>query len=427
MNHDPEIYRRRRQDLTHFMRGGAAILPTAPRQIRNGDVHRRFRPDSDFYYLTHFPEPEAVAVLAPNRAAGEFILFCRPHDADQERWEGRRAGLDGAVEQYGADQSFPIQQLDSQLPKILAAYDKVFALGGRYAEFDGKLTGWLKAAHAAGEVIALEPLLHEMRLIKKRDEQKLMRRAAQLTARAHQRAMRRAAPGKFEYQIQAELECEFCAGGGAAAYPSIVAGGANACILHYTDNRQRLRDGDLLLIDAGAELDCYGADVTRTFPVNGKFSAEQRAIYEVVLAAQTAAIAAVQPDASYDAHHRAATDVLIDGLVELKILRGERNELAERGLHRRFTLHRTGHWLGMDVHDVGDYQIDQEWRLLEPGMVLTVEPGLYISPAADVDARWHNIGVRIEDDILVTRAGAENLSIAAPKTIADIERWMAAR
>ena len=431
---DIEVYRRRRQDLMHFMRDGVAIIPTAAHQPRNGDVLFPFRPDSDFYYLTHFPEPEAVAVLAPGRPEGEFLLFCREKNPCAEAWDGRREGLEGARAHYGADQSFPIGELDKHLPPLLENRPKVFATMGRYPDFDGELIRWISAVrarqragvHAPGEFVDLGHILHEMRVIKKKDEQKLMRDAVRLSAAAHRRAMRATAPGVYEYQIQAELECAFRLGGSEwPAYPSIVAGGENTCILHYTENSRMLKDGDLLLIDAGAELDCYAADITRTFPVNGKFSDRQKAVYEIVLAAQKAAIAALKPDLPMNAYHDAATAVLTDGLLELGLLHGERNELIETETCRRFTMHRIGHWLGMDVHDVGDYKIDDQWRLLEAGMVLTVEPGIYITPADDVDDRWHNIGIRIEDDVLVTRAGNEILSADAPKEIADIEAWMA--
>lgn len=428
------VHHRRRDDLLRQLGDGIAIVPTAPQVARNADVLFPFRPDSDFYYLTHFPEPQAVAVLAPGHADGEFMLFCRARDADREAWDGPRAGLEGARESFGADASFCIDELDKRMPKLLENRARVFAHMGKYADFDADLLRWLggirergrAGVSAPGEIVHLGRLLHEMRVIKRQDEAQLMRRAARATAAAHMRAMRTAAPGKYEYQIQAELECEFRrAGCQSPAYPSIVAGGPNACILHYTANNRRLQDGDLLLIDAGAEVDCYAADVTRTFPVNGKFSDAQRAVYEVVLAAQKSAIAAVQPDAPMNAYYDAANAALLDGLIDLGLLKGERNELFEKGDYRRFGMHRAGHFLGMDVHDVGDYHIDGEWRLLEPGMAVTVEPGLYIKPAADLDAKWHNIGVRIEDDILVTRAGNENLSVDAPKEIADIEAVMA--
>lgn len=431
---DPQTHHRRRQDLMHCMRDGIAIIPTAPQQPRNGDVLYPYRPDSDFYYLTHFPEPEAVAVLIPGRPQGEFLLFCRERDEKKEVWDGRRAGLAGAVETYGADQSYPIAELGKRLPKLLENRERVFATMGRYADFDRDLIAWIGVVrgrqragiHAPGELAELGHILHEMRLIKKKDERRQMRRAAKLSAAAHRVAMRAAAPGKFEYQVQAELECAFRLGGSEyPAYPSIVASGENACILHYTENARQMRDGDLLLIDAGAELDCYAADITRTFPVNGRFTAEQKAVYEVVLAAQKAAIDEVKVERPLNAYHDAATAVLVDGLIDLGLLHGARDELIASDAHRRFTMHRTGHWLGMDVHDVGDYKIDGAWRLLEAGMVLTVEPGVYIRGAPDIDSRWHDIGIRIEDDVLVTQTGNEVLSADAPKEVGEIERWMA--
>lgn len=452
MSADNTTHRHRRQDVMNFMRDGIAIIPTAPQQPRNGDVLFPFRPDSDFYYLTHFPEPEAVAVLVPGRPAGEFILFCREKDTQKELWDGRRYGLEGACEQFGADQSFPIEKLNEQLPKLLENRGRVFVTMGRYPDFDRELiecankvrTQQRVGVQAPAEFVDLGHILHEMRLIKKKDEQKLMRQAARLSAAGHQRAMRVTAPGMYEYQVQAEMECEFALGRGGGngtsgangngsavgnrigcAYPSIVAGGANTCILHYIENNCILNNGDLLLIDAGAELDCYAADISRTFPVNGKFNAQQQAVYEVVLAAQKASIAAIQPNQSIINYHTVATEVLTDGLIDIGLLRGERNELVETEAYLQFYMHRTGHWLGMDVHDVGDYKIDGEWRELEAGMVLTVEPGLYIAASNDVDEKWHNIGIRIEDDILVTTNGNENLSADAPKEIADIEAVMA--
>jgi len=427
---NPAIHRRRRDDLLRQLGDGIAVVPTAPHQTRNADVKFPFRPDSDFYYLTHFPEPEAVAVLAPGRADGEFILFCRARDADREAWDGPRFGLEGAREKFGADAAYAIDELHARMPKLLENRARVFAHMGKYADFDADLLGWLgdirergrAGVSAPGEIVHLGRALHEMRVIKKKDEAQLMRRAARITAAAHLRAMQVAAPGKFEYQIQAELECAFrLAGSEWPAYPSIVASGPNACILHHTANDRRMESGDLLLIDAGAEVDCYAADVTRTFPVSGKFTGAQRAVYEVVLAAQKAAIDAVRPGAALNAYYAAANAALTDGLIDLGLLTGARDELLEKDAARRFGMHRAGHFLGMDVHDVGDYQIDGEWRLLEPGMALTVEPGLYIKPARDIDSRWHNIGVRIEDDVLVTRTGNEVLSADAPKEIADIE------
>ncbi|MEM7194720.1 MAG: Xaa-Pro aminopeptidase [Pseudomonadota bacterium] len=431
---DQDVYQRRRQDLMHFMSDGIAILPTAPHQSRNGDVLFRFRPDSDFYYLTHFPEPEAVAVIAPGRPEGEFILFCRPKDPKKEIWDGRRLGTEGAIEEFGADQAFSIDELSSMLPGLMENRDKVYTIMGRYPDFDVDLIQWMSelrnkqrsGGHAPGELVDLGHILHEMRVVKKKDEQKLMRAAGKISAAAHIRAMQTTAPGRYEYQVQAELECEFrLCGSEWPAYPSIVAGGKNAIILHYTENDCELNDGELLLIDAGAELDCYASDITRTFPVNGKFTAPQRDLYDVVLAAQHAAIEKVSRQHTLIDYHNAAVEVLTQGLVDLGILKGNTEDLIESGAYQRFYMHRTGHWLGMDVHDVGDYKIDEEWRLLEPGMVLTVEPGLYISASDDIDETWHDIGIRIEDNILVTSNGNENLTKSVPTAADEIEAIMA--
>ena len=428
-----DIFQRRRQDLMHFIREGIAVLTTAPHQSRNRDVQFPFRPDSDFYYLTHFDEPESIAVIAPGRPEGEFLLFCREKDPSIERWDGRRAGLEGAMDLYGADESFPIKQFDQKLPELLHSREKVYTMMGRYPDFDSELLNSIHATrskkrirtHVPSEFVDLRHILHEMRVIKSKSEIKLMKNAANIAAEGHKRAMRMTRPGKFEYHIQAELECEFRLGGSESpAYPSIVAGGANGCILHYVKNNCELKDGELLLIDAGAELDCYASDITRTFPVNGKFSGEQRALYEIVLSAQKRAIDKVTPGASIVDYHNAAVRVLTEGLIDLKILHGDLEELVETNAYEKYYMHRTGHWLGMDVHDVGDYKIDDEWRMLEPGMALTVEPGLYLSANAEIDSRWHNVGIRIEDDILVTRVGNENLSINAPKEIDDIEHLM---
>jgi len=417
----------------HQMGEGIAILPTAPHQPRNGDVLFQYRPDSDFYYLTHFPEPDALMVLVPGRPEGEYILFCREKDALKEIWDGRRQGIEGAIKNYGADQAFAIDELESILISLMENRDKVFTIMGRYPDFDSEIIHSVSeirskqrtGVHAPSEIVDLGHLLHEMRLVKRKDEIRLMQQAANISSAAHIRAMQATRPGRFEYQVQAELECEFRLGGSEwPAYPSIVAGGENACILHYTENNCELKDGDLLLIDAGAEYDCYAADITRTFPVNGRFSDAQRAVYEVVLKAQKAAIDAVQPERPMIDYHSAAVEVLTDGMIDIGLLKGERNELIETKAYNRFYMHRTGHWLGMDVHDVGDYKIDDDWRLLEAGMVLTVEPGMYISAAEDIDEKWHNIGIRIEDDVLVTRKGHENLTAKAPKEIDDIEHLM---
>ncbi len=418
----------------HFLKDGIVVLTTSPHQSRNGDVFFQFRPDSDFYYLTHFPEPEAIAVIIPGRPEGEFLIFCREKDPFKEQWDGHRIGLHGACDQYGADEAFPIDEFENKLPELLDNKDKVYTMMGRYPDFDLDLLNCISEVrskkrsgmNAPGEFADLRHILHEMRVFKSKEEVKLMQKAGGIAAAGHQQAMRATKPGMFEYQVQAELEYEFRRGGSEwPAYPSIVAGGKNGCVLHYIENNSILNDGDLLLIDAGAEFDCYASDITRTFPVNGRFSGEQKALYDVVLNAQKASIKKVHPDATLIEYHDAAVEVLTEGLVDLGILHGEINELIEANAYHPFYMHRTGHWLGMDVHDVGDYKIDDEWRILEPGMVLTVEPGLYISPSNNIDPKWHNMAIRIEDDILVTKTGNENLSNGAPKEVSDIEHLMA--
>jgi Xaa-Pro aminopeptidase len=431
---DKAVFKKRRRELMQLMENGIAVIPTASEQPRNGDVHYRFRADSDFHYLTGFPEPEAVAVLIPGREQGEFILFCREKDPERELWDGRRAGLEGAVSTFGADDAFPIDDLDEILPGLLEERDRIYCPMGRYPDFDGHLIRWFNevrtksraGVHAPAGLVDIGHILHEMRLIKSTEEIQVMRRAAQVSARAHGRAMRACRPGLYEYQVEAELEYEFRLGGSHyPAYPSIVAGGANACILHYTENTDPLRDGDMLLIDAGAEIDCYAADITRTFPVNGRFSGPQRELYEVVLEAQRQAIEACVIGHDWNVPHETAVRALCQGLVDLGLLAGSVDEAIEKATYRRFYMHRTGHWLGMDVHDVGDYKIADQWRPLESGMVLTVEPGLYVAPFDDVDSRFHHIGIRIEDNVLITNKGPEVLTAAAPKEIAAIEALMA--
>jgi Xaa-Pro aminopeptidase len=428
-----EFIRRRRQLIRMMGRGSIAIIPAAPVRTRNRDVEYPYRPDSDFQYITGFGEPEAVAVLIPGRDHGEYLLFCRERDPKMETWTGRRAGTQGAVERYDADDAFPIGDIDEILPGLMENCDRVFYTMGTHPEFDRHVLDWVKriregarsGLRAPDEFVSLEHLLHDMRLYKSRSEVRVMRNAAKATCVAHRRAMQACRPGRYEYEIEAELLHEFHHANMQPAYPCIVGGGENGCILHYTDNVAELRDGDLLLIDAGAEYDCYASDVTRTFPVNGRFSPPQKALYEVVLAAQAAAIEQVQPGNDWNAPHAAAIKVLTRGLVKLGILKGRPTELIRKEAYRRFYMHRTGHWLGMDVHDVGDYKVGGEWRVLEPGMVLTVEPGIYI-PAGTrgVAKKWWNIGIRIEDDVLVTQDGHEVLSDDAPKRVSEIEALM---
>jgi Xaa-Pro aminopeptidase len=431
---DQKEFARRRKQLMRMMGADTiAILPTNPEQLRNRDVDFPFRPDSDFYYLTGFPEPQAVAVLAPGRPHGEYLLFCRERDPEMETWNGRRAGPEGAVSQYGADDAFPIGDIDDILPGLLESRERVFYTMGAVPAFDNRVIGWVNAIrsqsragkHAPDEFISLAHFVHDMRLYKSRAEIKAMRQAADISARAHRRAMEICRPGMMEYELEAEFLHEFRKHGGEPAYPAIVGGGENACILHYTENDAPLADGDLVLIDAGTEHDYYASDITRCFPVNGRFSTAQRAIYELVLDAQLAAVEEVKPGNGWNAPHEAAVKVLTRGLVKLGLLKGRPATLIKDQAYRQFYMHRTGHWLGMDVHDVGDYKVGEEWRVLEPGMVLTVEPGLYIAAGSKGVARkWQNIGVRIEDDVLVTRDGNDVLSKNVPKAVEEIEVLM---
>jgi len=414
--------------------GSVAILPAAPIAIRNRDVDYTYRQDSDFQYLSGFPEPDAVIVLIPGRKHGEYILFCRERDMEMETWNGKRAGQAGACEIYAADDSFPINDIDDILPGMIEGCERVFANMGTHPEFDQHVLQWVNkirsmsrsGSRAPGEFVSLEHLLHDMRLYKSRAEIALHRKAMNVSVMAHKEAMRITEPGMMEYEVEAEILYHFHRHGMQTAYSSIVGSGENGCILHYTENSAELQDGDLLLIDAGAEMECYAADITRTFPVNGVFSKAQKALYQVVLDAQSAAIDKVRPGCHWDESHLAAVEVLTEGLVELGILKGKVKKLIKEEAYRRFYMHRTGHWLGMDVHDVGDYKVDSEWRELEPGMMLTVEPGLYIPVGSKgVAKKWWNTGIRIEDDVLVTRDGPKVMTEAAPKTVDEIQDWMA--
>ncbi len=420
--------------MNRIGKGNIALLGSSSTKIRNRDVHYPFRQDSDFYYLTGFSEPDALAVFIPGREQGEYILFCREFDEAKALWEGAHAGLEGATKHYQADDAFPIDDLDEILPGMLENKHKVFYPMGRDSDLDHRLLDWINHIRgqsrsgiiAPGELVSLEHILHEMRLFKSPEEIKLMRRAAEVSAKGHIKAMQTCKAGLYEYQIEAELVHHFMKEGlRAVAYPSIVAGGKNACVLHYTENADKLKNGDLLLIDAGAECDHYAADITRTFPVSGRFSEPQKQLYQLVLDAQTAAIGQVKPGVPWHLAHDASVEVLTKGLVELGLLEGKIKTLIKKEKFKQFYMHRIGHWLGMDVHDVGDYKVDQKWRLLEPGMVLTVEPGLYISAnCLTVDEKWRGIGIRIEDDLLVTEQGHEILTSGVPKTIAEIEALM---
>ena len=431
-----EFVRRRRQLMRMMGCDAIAILPAAPIRKRNADTEYPYRQDSDFHFLTGFPEPEAVAVLLPNRPEGEYILFVRDRDATRELWDGRRAGPDGAVATFGADDAFPIADIDEILPGLLESRARVYYTMGLHPEFDQRVIGWVnglraqakQGMHTPQEFVALDHLLHDMRLYKSRDEIGIMRRAAAISVRAHERAMQLAAPGVTEYELAAEIMHEFHRHRGVCAYEPIVGGGANGCILHYRENAEALRDGDLVLIDAGCELDHYASDITRTFPVNGRFSPAQRALYDIVLAAQEAAIEQCRPGNHWNDPHDAAVRTITQGLVSIGFLSGKVTKLIRDGAYREWFMHRTGHWLGIDVHDVGDYKVGDAWRVLEPGMVLTVEPGLYVAPGCKtVPKEFRGIGIRIEDDVAVTRSAPDVLTKALVKDADAIETFMAAR
>lgn len=430
-------YRQRREQLMAKIGNGTAIFRSAPMAVMHNDVEYVYRQDSDFFYLTGFNEPEAVAVLAPHHAEHRFILFVQPKEREKEVWTGYRCGVEGAKELYGADEAYPIAELDEKLPQYLEKAERIYYRLGRDRTFNDQiLKHWqrLLATYPKRGTgpIALEDvgiLLHAMRLTKSAAELELMRTAAAISVEAHNRAMEMTQPGRYEYEIQAEIEHVFrLQGGMGPAYPSIVASGANACVLHYIENNRQMQDNELLLIDAGCAYKYYNGDITRTFPVGGKFTPEQKALYEIVLEAQQQAIAEVKPGNPYNAFHNTAVRVLTTGLVELGILKGEIDQLIEEEKYKPFYMHRTGHWLGLDVHDVGVYQHGENPHILQPNQVLTVEPGLYIvpdtKPAEDqpeIDPRWTGIGIRIEDDVLVTESGHEVLTAGVPKAIAEIE------
>ncbi len=431
-----EFARRRKNLMALMAPNSIAIIPSAREQVRSRDTGYPFRQDSDFYYLCGFTEPDAVLVLLPGRRHGQFVMFCRERDPGLELWHGLRAGPEGVCENFGADDAFPIGDVDDILPGLLEGRARVYYSMGRSAEFDRQIMAWVNSirtkessgAVPPGDFTDLDHMLHELRLYKSAAELRLMRRAADITARAHRRAMQACRGGLYEYQLEAELQHEFTNGGARfPAYPSIVGSGQNACVMHYIENGDKMRDGDLVLIDAGCELEYYAADVTRTFPINGRFSVEQRALYELVLSAQLAAIAQIRPGNHWNQPHDASVRAFTEGLVELGLLKGSVTDLIEHHAYRAFYMHRVGHWLGLDVHDVGDYRVNDEWRMLEPGMVMTVEPGLYIAQDnTNVAKKWRGIGIRIEDDVVVTEAGCEVISSGVPKTVEEIEALMAA-
>jgi len=432
----PAEFARRRRQLMHMAGEDAVVLvAAAPERLRNADAAWPYRQDSDFQYLAGFPEPDAVLALLPGRRHGEAVLFCRERDPEHERWHGESIGTERAVAEFGMDDAFPIDDIDDILPGMIEGRARVYCHFGREPQFDAQLLAWmrrLRQLRGGGvvpkEFVALGHLLHDLRLFKSPAELKLMRAAASIAVDAHLAAMRVALPGRHEFEVEAELQRTMRLRGAVAAFPPIVAGGANACTMHYTANRAPLRDGDLLLVDAGAEVDCYASDISRSYPVGGRWSREQRALYDIVLTAQLAAIDEVKPGRPFNAAHLAAVQVITEGLCALGLLREDPEKAIATGSYRHFFPAKTGHWLGMDVHDVGDYRIDGEPRVLEPGMVVTVEPGIYVAPDdRSVPERWRGIGIRIEDDVAVTRRGNEVLTAAVPKEPEAIEALLAAR
>ena len=413
-----------------------AIIATSPEVMRNRDADYKFRTDSSFFYLTGFAEPEAVAVIETDQTGQDYTysLFCRERNREMEIWNGYRAGIDGAIDEYEADEAYAIDLLDDEITAKILNKEKLFYRIGQRADFDAKVSTWIRKADQTGrgfgvpaKLIQLDQILDEMRVFKSSKEIELMQIASNISAEAHSRAMQKVRPEMMEYALEAELNYIFGQNGCVPAYNSIVGGGKNACILHYVENNKSLKEGDLVLIDAACEYEYYASDITRTFPVNGKFSPEQKALYQVVLDAQIAAIDAIQLGHSYKEPHNVAVRILVQGLLDLGILQGDIEQIIESEGYRQFYMHGTGHWLGMDVHDVGSYKDENgEWRVYEAGMVVTVEPGLYIAPDDEsVDAKWRGIGIRIEDDVVATENGPLVLTKNVVKSIEDIEALMA--
>ena len=434
MNHNHQIYRDRRAAVAQRMReqtgGGLALVPTAAEATRNRDSMFPYRHDSYFYYMSGFPEPDAVIALVADPDGDRHVLFCREKDQEREIWDGFRYGPDAAREIFGFDEAHPIDELDRLLPDLAADRPALYTPLGLFAPWDHKISNLLNEVRkrvrtgvaAPEEIVDVRQAIDTLRLVKDEHEIALMRRAATISASAHRRAMDRTRAGWHEYQVEAELAHEFLRSGAqAVAYPSIVAGGPNACVLHYRENSRQLQDGELLLIDAGCEYQGYASDITRTFPVSGRFTGPQKAVYEVVLAAQLACLDAVRPGADFHGYHKTAERVLAQGYIDIGLCRGSLDEVLDTGAYKQFYMHRAGHWLGMDVHDAGLYQVKGASQKLVPGMVLTVEPGTYIRPADNVPDDFWDIGIRIEDDVLVTATGIENLTLGAPKSVAEVE------
>ena len=430
-----EFARRRKQLMEQMESNSIAIVPAAPERVRSRDTEYPYRQDSDFYYLSGFVEPEAVLVLIPGREHGEYVMFCREKDREREIWDGYRQGPEGACKNLGADDAFPIDDIDEILPGLIEGRERVYYAMGRDADFDHQVMSWVNSIRAKvrsgatppGEFLDLDHYLHDMRLYKSAAEVAVMREAGEISARAHVRAMKACQAGVYEYQLEADILHEFAHSGARyPAYNSIVGGGDNGCILHYVENQDALKDGDLVLIDAGCELEYYAADITRTFPVSGRFSKEQKALYQLTLDAQQAAIDTIKPGNHWNEPHEASVRTITAGLIELGLLQGDLEALIKAEDYKEFYMHRIGHWLGMDVHDVGDYKVGGEWRVLEEGMCMTVEPGIYVAPDnIQVESKWRGIGIRIEDDIVITKDGCDILSKDVPKSVAAIEALMA--
>jgi len=432
-----EMKRRRKELMAQMEPNSIAIVAAATPKTRNNDAEYPYRQSSDFYYLTGFVEQQAVLALMPGRKQGEVVLFCQEKDKLKELWNGVLMGPALASNELLIDDAFPISDINEIIPGLIEGRERVYYSMGSDPQFDQQVMDWVNVVrshkglgvHPPGEFLVLDHLLHEQRLVKSREEIRLMEKAAKISARAHKRAMQVCKPGVHEYELEAEMLHEFYRNGSRSpAYNSIVAAGNNACILHYDTNNAQVKDGDLVLIDAGCEYQHYASDITRTFPANGTFSAEQRAIYDIVLKANLAAIEAVKPGVPYDESHNISVRVITSGLIKLGLIKGTPGKAIKEQIYRDFYMHKVGHWLGMDVHDVGDYRIDGSWRLLEPGMVTTIEPGIYIAPDnRKVASKWRGIGVRIEDDVLVTRGGHKVLSNDVPKAADEIEALMAGK
>ncbi|MFT7559531.1 MAG: Xaa-Pro aminopeptidase [Flavobacteriales bacterium] len=436
MGVNKQEFKRRRDGLMAMMEPNSiAIVPSSQEKVRSRDTCFPFRQDNDLLYLSGFLEPESVLVLIPGREHGEYVLFCRERNREREIWDGYRAGPEGAVKDFGADDAFPIDDIDEILPGLIEGRERMYYAMGRDTSFDNQVMEWVNiirskvrsGAHPPGEFLDLDHFLHDMRLFKSAEEVRLMENAAEISAQAHCKAMKLCVPGMYEYQLETVIQHDCAMNGGRySAYNSIVGGGTNACILHYVENDSKLKKGDLCLIDAGCEYEHYASDITRTFPVSGKFSKDQKALYQIVLDAQLAALECAAPGRHWNEPHEASVRVITQGLLDLGLLKGELESAISDGAYKEFYMHRIGHWIGLDVHDVGDYKVGGEWRVLEDGMVMTVEPGIYVAvDNEDVDARWRGIGIRIEDDVLITKTGHRILSSSVPKSVEDIEALMA--